>query len=127
MSSSYCANTLLTIIIIVDSHVSGCCVHDLIRLCRQGFLLAQRQQVALFLELSNQLQGQAKEAGLNVSRDTLQVSVHLSSVIDLFPKEACGTKCKTTRFTSMFVVGDQVFRHFSLFIVSGNLPAHNNP
>lgn len=73
MYFSYCANTILTIIIIVDSHITRCCVHDLIRVCREGFLVAQRQQVALFLKLSNQLHGQINETGLNLSRETLHL------------------------------------------------------
>lgn len=55
---------MLTIIIVVDSHVSGCCVHDLFRLCRESFLVARRQRVALFLELSNQLKRDENETSL---------------------------------------------------------------
>lgn len=52
---------ILTIIIIVDSHISRCCVHDLSWVCRERLLVAQWQQVALFLELSNQLQRDGRE------------------------------------------------------------------
>lgn len=52
---------MLTIIIIVDAHVSRCCVHDLVRICRKSFLVGRWQEVALFLQLSNQLQGHGNE------------------------------------------------------------------
>lgn len=46
---------ILTIIIIVDSHVSWSCVHDLVSVCRESFLVTRWQRAAFFLELSNQL------------------------------------------------------------------------
>lgn len=48
---------MLTVVIVEDSHIPGGCVHDLIGLCRQCFLIVGRQQVALFLQLPNQLYG----------------------------------------------------------------------
>lgn len=48
---------MLTVIVVVDSHISRRCVHDIIKVCRERFLVARRQQAALFLQLCNQLQG----------------------------------------------------------------------
>lgn len=56
---------ILTIIIIVDSHISRCCVHDLSWVCRERLLVAQWQQVALFLELFNQLQRDGNKGNMS--------------------------------------------------------------
>lgn len=56
---------MLTIIVIVDPHISCCGVHDLIRVCGEGFLVARWQQVALFLQLSNQLRTKVNQMKTN--------------------------------------------------------------
>lgn len=71
---------MLTFIVVVDSHVSRCCVHDLIKVCRERFLVAGRQQVALFLQLCNQLQGDEREINHNLSREVTPVFISMFTI-----------------------------------------------
>lgn len=44
-----------TVVIVVDSHISGSRVHDLIRVCRQSLLVTRRQRAAFLLQFPYQL------------------------------------------------------------------------
>ncbi len=76
---------MLTIIIVVDSHISRCGVHDFIRICRESCLVARWQQAALFLELSNQLQGHENEIKLNLSREITPVIYKDFKILQVYP------------------------------------------